>query len=145
MPNYPPQPVTFVRGEGSRLWDVDGKAYLDFLCGLAVTSLGHAHPAVAEAIAAALRASKLVYLTNIEGLRKNRDDVGSVISTISINELESLIADGTVDGGMIPKVRSCIDAVRKGVSHAHILDGRAPHALLLEIFTNEGVGTMVAP
>lgn len=99
----------------------------------------------AGAIASAVNAAKLVYLTNIEGLRKDRDDPASIISTVSADELESLIADGTVSDGMIPKVRSCIDAVRQGVSHAHILDGRAPHALLLEIFTHEGVGTMVAP
>jgi acetylglutamate kinase len=99
----------------------------------------------AGAIAAEVKAAKLVYLTNIEGLRKDRGDPASVISTISTTELESLITDGTVSEGMIPKVRSCIDAVRSGVGHAHILDGRAPHALLLEIFTNEGVGTMVAP
>jgi acetylglutamate kinase len=99
----------------------------------------------AGAIAGALGAEKLVYLTNIEGLRKDRDDPSSIISTVSTGELESLIADGTVTEGMIPKVRSCIDAVKAGVGHAHILDGRSPHALLLEIFTNEGVGTMVAP
>jgi acetylglutamate kinase len=99
----------------------------------------------AGAIAAAVQAAKLVYLTNIEGIRKDRDDPASIISTISIDELESLIADGTVSEGMIPKVRSCIQAVAGGVGHAHILDGRTPHALLLEIFTNEGVGTMVAP
>jgi acetylglutamate kinase len=99
----------------------------------------------AGAIAAAVHAAKLVYLTDVEGVRKDRDDPGSVISTISAAELESLIDDGTVNAGMIPKVRSCVDAVRQGVSHAHILDGRAPHALLLEIFTHEGVGTMVAP
>jgi len=99
----------------------------------------------AGAIAAELKAEKLVYLTNVEGLRKDRDDPASIISTVSIDELDKLIADGTVSEGMIPKVRSCIDAVAAGVGHAHILDGRSPHALLLEVFTNEGVGTMVAP
>jgi acetylglutamate kinase len=99
----------------------------------------------AGAIAGAVKAAKLVYLTNIEGIRKDRDNPASVISTISTSELEALIADGTVSEGMIPKVRSCIEAVRGGVGHAHILDGRTPHALLLEIFTNEGIGTMVAP
>ena len=99
----------------------------------------------AAAIAQALCAEKLVYLTNVEGIRKDKDDPSTVISTLGANELEGLIADGTVTEGMIPKVRSCIDAVRNGVGHAHILDGRTPHALLLEIFTHEGVGTMVAP
>ena len=99
----------------------------------------------AAAIAQAVNAEKLVYLTNVEGIRKDRDDPSTVISTIAADELDGLIADGTVSEGMIPKVRSCVDAVRNGVGHAHILDGRAPHALLLEIFTHEGVGTMVAP
>jgi acetylglutamate kinase len=99
----------------------------------------------ASAIAQALRAEKLVYLTNVEGLRKDRDDPGSVISALSADELQALMADGTVNEGMIPKAASCIDAVRNGVAQAHILDGRAPHALLLEIFTHEGIGTMVAP
>ncbi|HZQ29275.1 MAG TPA: acetylglutamate kinase [Acidimicrobiales bacterium] len=99
----------------------------------------------ASAIAQALCAEKLVYLTNVEGLRKDRDDPGSVISELSADALQALIADGTVNEGMIPKAASCIDAVRNGVGQAHILDGRAPHALLLEIFTNEGIGTMVAP
>lgn len=99
----------------------------------------------AAAIAQALNATKLVYLTNVEGIRRDKDDPSTVISTVGSNELEGLIANGTVSEGMIPKVRSCIDAVRNGVGHAHILDGRTPHALLLEIFTNEGVGTMVAP
>jgi acetylglutamate kinase len=98
----------------------------------------------ASAIAQALRAEKLVYLTNVEGLRKDRNDPGSVISALSADQLQQLIADGTVNEGMIPKATSCIDAVRNGVGQAHILDGRAPHAVLLEIFTNEGIGTMVA-
>ena len=99
----------------------------------------------AAAIAQALNAEKLVYLTNVEGIRKDKDDPDTVISALNSNDLEGLIADGTVSEGMIPKVRSCIEAVRNGVGHAHILDGRTPHALLLEIFTHEGVGTMVAP
>jgi acetylglutamate kinase len=98
----------------------------------------------AGAIAEALAAEKLVYLTNIEGIRRDRDDAGSLISIIGANELESLIADGTVSEWMIPKVRSCVHAVRNGVSGAHILDGRLDHALLLELFTVEGVGTMVS-
>ncbi|MDQ1437044.1 MAG: acetylglutamate kinase [Acidimicrobiaceae bacterium] len=99
----------------------------------------------AAAIAVAVKAEKLVYLTNVEGIRKNRDDPASVISTVSTSDLQALIDDGTVSEGMIPKVRACIEAVRNGVGHAHILDGRTPHALLLEVFTHEGVGTMVAP
>jgi acetylglutamate kinase len=99
----------------------------------------------AGAIAAALGAEKVVYLTDIEGIRRVADDPTTLLSTVSIGELDALIADGSVSGGMIPKVASCMDAVRGGVGHAHVLDGRVPHVLLLEIFTRSGIGTMVTP
>jgi len=99
----------------------------------------------AGAIAEAVGAAKLVYLTDVDGIRRNRDDPDSLISSISVDALEPLLAARTVVGGMIPKVVSCIRAVRAGVNQAHILDGRALHALLLEIFTSEGIGTMVSP
>ncbi|MDQ6616140.1 MAG: acetylglutamate kinase [Actinomycetota bacterium] len=99
----------------------------------------------AGAIAEAVGAAKLVYLTDVEGIRRDRTDPSTLISSITVVELESLLADGTVNEGMIPKVASCLRAIRAGVHHAHILDGRAVHALLLEIFTNEGYGTMVSP
>jgi acetylglutamate kinase len=99
----------------------------------------------AGAIATALHAEKLVYLTNIEGLRRDKDDPSTLVSTLTVDELEVMVKDGSIVEGMIPKVSSCIDAVRSGVARAHILDGRSPHALLLELFTNHGVGTMVSP
>jgi acetylglutamate kinase len=99
---------------------------------------------VAGAIAEALGAEKLVYLTDIEGLRRDVDDPASLIRQTDADELERLVADGTIAGGMIPKVASCIHAVRHGVTRAHILDGRIAHVLLLEIFTDAGIGTMVA-
>ncbi len=99
----------------------------------------------AGAIAEALTAEKLVYLTNIEGLRKDVSDPGSLLSSVSVSDLDALVADGSIVAGMIPKVASCVHAVRGGVGHAHILDGRTPHALLLEVFTHHGVGTMVSP
>jgi acetylglutamate kinase len=99
----------------------------------------------AGAIAEALQAEKLVYLTNIEGIRRDKDDADTLLSTITANDLEALLDTPSIGEGMIPKVRSCVDAVRKGVQRAHILDGRLPHALLLEIFTPEGIGTMVTP
>ena len=99
----------------------------------------------AGAIAEALHAAKLVYLTDVEGIRRDKKDPATLISSMSCDELEPLLGDGTVGEGMIPKVSSCLQAVRNGVGHAHILDGRTPHALLLELFTNEGVGTMVSP
>ena len=98
----------------------------------------------AGAIAAALRAEKLVYLTNIDGLRSDVTDPTSLIRRISVDALASMLVDGSLEGGMIPKVQSCVDAIRGGVARAHILDGRASHALLLEVFTDEGIGTMVS-
>jgi acetylglutamate kinase len=97
----------------------------------------------AGAIAEAVRAAKLVYLTDVDGIRRDRGDPASRISTATTGDLEGMLADGTIDGGMIPKVLSCLRAVNGGVGQAHILDGRQPHALLLEVFTHEGVGTMV--
>ena len=99
---------------------------------------------VAGAIAEALGAEKLVYLTDIEGLRRDVDDAASLIRQTTGDELDALVADGTIAGGMIPKVASCIHAIRNGVGRAHILDGRIAHVLLLEIFTDEGIGTMVS-
>jgi acetylglutamate kinase len=98
---------------------------------------------VAGEVAVALGAEKLVYLTDVEGLRRDVDDPDSLIRQTSPNELDDLIADGTIAGGMIPKVASCVDAVRRGVRRAHILDGRIEHVLLLELLTLEGIGTMV--
>jgi acetylglutamate kinase len=98
---------------------------------------------VAAAIAEALGAEKLVYLTDVEGLRGDVDDAASLIQQATADDLERLIDSGVISGGMIPKARSCIRAVRGGVRRAHILDGRVPHVLLLEIFTDEGVGTMI--
>lgn len=98
---------------------------------------------VAASIAESLNAEKLVYLTDIEGLRRDVDDAASLIRQVTADELERLIIDGTIAGGMIPKVESCMHAVRNGVSRAHILDGRIAHVLLLEIFTDSGIGTMV--
>jgi acetylglutamate kinase len=99
---------------------------------------------VAGAIAEALHAEKLVYLTDIEGLRRFVDDPSSLIRQTTPDELDDLMATGAIAGGMIPKVESCVGAVRNGVARAHILDGRIPHVLLLEFFTDEGIGTMVA-
>ena len=92
-----------------------------------------------------LGAEKLVYLTDIEGLRRVVDDPATLIRQTTPGELDALMIDGTIAGGMIPKVESCVHAVRGGVRRAHILDGRIPHVLLLEIFTDEGVGTQVLP
>lgn len=97
----------------------------------------------AGAIAEALGAEKIVYLTDIAGLRRDLDDASSLIQRVTVPELVDLIKDGTVSGGMIPKVESCMQAMRGGVKSAHILDGRIAHVLLLELFTDQGVGTMI--
>ena len=98
---------------------------------------------VAGAIAEAIGAEKLVYLTDIEGLRRDVADASSLIRQVTADELDELVDRGIIAGGMIPKVASCVHAVRNGVHRAHILDGRIAHVLLLEIFTDAGIGTMV--
>ncbi len=98
---------------------------------------------VAGAIAAALAAEKLVYLTDVAGVYERWPDEESLISRIDIEGLHQLMESGALSEGMIPKIDSCINAIQGGVRSAHILDGRLPHALLLEFFTREGVGTMV--
>jgi len=99
--------------------------------------------AVASAIAAALHSEKLVYLTNVPGLLRDVSDEESLVSRIDVAGLEALVDGGSLSKGMIPKVASCVAAVKGGVTRAHILDGRVPHVLLLELFTREGIGTMV--
>jgi len=96
---------------------------------------------VAGAVAAALEAEKLVFLTDVPGIRRGGD--GEVAQRLSAAELEGLVVDGSVSGGMIPKATACLDALAAGVRSAHVLDGRVPHAVLLELFTEAGVGTMV--
>lgn len=95
------------------------------------------------AIAKAVGADKLVFLTDIEGLYKDINDKDSFISRITASEAEALIADGFIGGGMLPKLNNCTSAIENGVNRVHILDGRIPHCLLLEIFTNSGVGTAI--
>ena len=98
----------------------------------------------AGAVAEAVRAEKLVYLTDVIGVLRDVADPESLVTTASADELDKLIDEGILSGGMIPKITSCTRAVRSGVAHAHILDGRVPHALLLEMFTRDGIGTMVS-
>lgn len=97
----------------------------------------------ASAIAGSLSAQKLIFLTDVEGILKDKDDPSSIIRTLSQKQALSYIEDGTIKGGMIPKVECCLDGLDKGVESVHVLDGRLPHAILLEIFTTRGIGTMV--
>jgi len=112
-----------------------------------VDELGQAYninaDTVAGAIAHAMGAERLVYLTDVAGLYADYPDESSLISHTDTAGIEELLATGQADGGMIPKLRSCVDALRGGVRRAHVLDGRVPHALLLEFFTREGIGTMI--
>ncbi|GBC95814.1 Acetylglutamate kinase [bacterium HR16] len=99
----------------------------------------------AGAIAAALKAEKLIVLTDVPGVLANLKDPASLISEMSIAEAEELLRNGKAESGMAPKLEACITALRGGVQRAHIIDGRQPHAILIEVFTDRGVGTMVKP
>ena len=96
---------------------------------------------VAGKIAEVLHAEKLILLTNVEGLMDNQ---GAVLTGLSTKQVDELIAEGTIKGGMLPKIQCALDAVKQGVASAHIIDGRVPHAALLEIFSDEGIGTLIS-
>ena len=95
------------------------------------------------AIAEAVHAEKLAFLSDIEGVYRDQNDPETLISELHVHETRELIDEGFVGGGMIPKLKNCIDAIEQGVNRVHILDGRIPHSLLLEIFTNKGIGTAI--
>ena len=97
----------------------------------------------ASAIATALKAEKLAYLSDVEGVRMDPEDPASVISELYVDEAEKLVEEGVIQGGMLQKIRNCIEALKDGVSRIHIMDGRIPHSLLLEFFTNKGIGTAI--
>jgi hypothetical protein len=184
MPNYGVPPLAISRGQGCRLWDADGRRYLDLIAGIAVSSLGHAHPAIVEAVSRQVAevahtsnlflherevelaerlltllaedgrvffansgteaneaAVKLVVLTDVAGLYRDGPSSADVISELTAAELERLLPG--LSAGMLPKMEACLTAVRGGVPQAHVLDGRLSHAVLLEIFTDSGIGTMV--
>lgn len=94
-------------------------------------------------ISAALKAEKLVLLTNVKGIMRNIEDPNSFLSTLTMEETKGLIQDNVVQQGMIPKVNACIEALKKGVKKTHMIDARIPHGLLLEIFTDQGIGTEI--
>ncbi|MCI9677673.1 MAG: acetylglutamate kinase [Oscillospiraceae bacterium] len=97
----------------------------------------------AAKIAVALGAEKLILLTDIRGLLRDRSDEGTLISQVRLPEVPVLVKDGVISGGMIPKVDCCVDAVRNGVKRTHILDGRIPHSILIEVLSHAGIGTMI--
>ena len=96
----------------------------------------------AARIAAELKAAKLILMTDIKGLLKDKDDENTLIPVVNVSEVPSLKKEGIISGGMIPKIDCCVEAVRRGVKRAHIIDGRIPHSILIEMFSDEGVGTM---
>lgn len=95
------------------------------------------------AIATAVQAEKLAFLTDVEGVYRDFEDKSSLISEMTVEKAQEFVSGGALGGGMLPKLQNCIDAIKEGVSRVHILDGRIPHCLLLEIFTNKGIGTAI--
>ncbi|NCO73653.1 MAG: acetylglutamate kinase [Cyanobacteria bacterium] len=123
--------------------------YVPIISSVAADSTGQAHNINADTfageIAAALGAEKLILLTDTPGILQDYQDPSTLIYKLSIQDARDLIDDGVVGGGMIPKVNCCVRSLAQGVKAAHIIDGRLPHALLLEIFTDDGIGSMIVP
>lgn len=97
----------------------------------------------AARIAAELKAKKLILMTDVRGLLRDRNDESTVIPVVNVSEVPTLKREGVISGGMIPKIECCVDAIRRGVGRAHIIDGRMPHSIMIELFTDEGIGTML--
>ena len=129
------------------LLDLIEKDFLPIVCPIGLDDEFNTYNINADdaacAIAKAVGAEKLAFLTDIEGVYRDKDDPSTLISEITVSEAKELIGSGYIGGGMLPKLGNCIDAVENGVSRVHILDGRIPHFLLLEIFTNKGIGTAI--
>ena len=129
------------------LYDLLEKDFLPIICPVGMDAEYNSYNINADdaacAIARAVNAEKLAFLTDIEGVYRDYNDKSSLISELSTDEARELLAGGTIGGGMLPKLNNCIDAIEHGVSRVHILDGRIPHCLLLEIFTNKGIGTAI--
>ena len=129
------------------LLDLIEKDFLPIICPIGMDDEFNTYNINADdaacAIAKAVGAEKLAFLTDIEGVYRDKDDPSTLISELTVSEAKELIGSGYIGGGMLPKLGNCIDAVEQGVSRVHILDGRIPHFLLLEIFTNKGIGTAI--
>ena len=129
------------------LFDMLEKDYLPIIAPIGLDKAYHTYNINADdaacAIAKAVHAEKLAFLTDIEGLYKDINDKSTFISRLTASEAEGLIHDGYIGGGMLPKLNNCTSAIRNGVNRVHILDGRLAHCLLLEIFTNQGIGTAI--
>ena len=129
------------------VYDMLERDFLPIICPVGLDDEFHTYNINADdaacAIAKAVHAEKLAFLTDIEGVYRDPSDPDSLISKLFVKEARDLIEGGNVGGGMIPKLQNCIDAIEEGVSRVHILDGRIPHCLLLEIFTDKGIGTAI--
>ena len=129
------------------LFDLLEKDFLPIVCPIGMDDDYNTYNINADdaacAIARAVEAEKLAFLTDIEGVYKDPDDPDTLISELTVSEARELITEGFIGGGMLPKLNNCIDAIDNGVSRVHILDGRIAHCLLLEIFTNKGIGTAI--
>ena len=129
------------------LYDLMEKDFLPIICPVGLDDEFNTYNINADdaacAIARAVGANKLAFLTDIEGLYRDFEDKSSLISEIKVKEAKELIAGGTIGGGMLPKLSNCIDAIEAGVSRVHIIDGRIPHSILMEIVSDRGVGTAI--
>lgn len=129
------------------LYDLLEKDFLPIICPVGLDDDNNTYNINADdaacAIAKAMKAEKLAFLTDIEGVYKDPQDPSTLISELIVSEAHKLVGDGYIGGGMLPKINNCIEAIESGVSRVHILDGRIPHCLLLEIFTNKGIGTAI--
>ncbi len=129
------------------LYDLLEKDFLPIVCPIGLDEQFDTYNINADdaacAIAKSLNANKLAFLTDIEGVYRDYEDKESLISEITVSEAKELIQGGTIGGGMLPKLSSCIEAIEAGVSRVHIIDGRIPHSILLEVFSNQGVGTAI--
>ncbi len=136
-----------VKVEPKILQDLLKDDFLPIVCPIGADDHFHSYNInaddAASAIAEAMSAEKLAFLSDIEGVFYDINDSSSLISELGVSEAQKLIEDGIVAGGMIPKLQNCISAIENGVSRVHILDGRIPHCLLLEIYTNKGIGTAI--
>mgnify|MGYP004592799615 FL=1 len=129
------------------LYDLLEKDFLPIICPVGLDDDNNTYNINADdaacAIAKAMKAEKLAFLTDIEGVYKDPQDPSTLISELTVSEAHKLVGDGYIGGGMLPKINNCIEAIESGVSRVHILDGRIPHCLLLEIFTTKGIGTAI--
>jgi len=137
-----------VRVQPDLVLNLISQGYIPVIAPIAVDSEGKSYNVdadyVAGQLAGALQADKFILLTDVPGILRNLNDRSSLLSEVTLAQIEELRAEGVISGGMLPKVECCAAAIRAGVERAHIIDGRIPHGILLEIFTDGGIGTMVS-